>query len=168
LIGSVYFIGVVCTVMIYPIISDRCAGRKYVFLISGVIFAIAFFGLILATDLIWCYVFMFIMGTCWGGRIIVGMNYVLELNNPEYSKTLVFLFLITEPIILILLTFWYQFIDNSWKLISIITLCLIIVTLLTYWLFVPESAKWLYTWKHFDEARQVIREISSFNGVEPQ
>lgn len=75
---SVYFIGVIATVLVVPLISDRGAGRKLVFLASTVLFTVAFLGVILATNLYEIYVFMFLMGCCFPGRVILGITYMIE------------------------------------------------------------------------------------------
>lgn len=107
LLGSMYFIGIVSTILIWPWISDKWFGRRSIFLITGLIFICGFIGLIAATDILWAFVFMFLCGACFGGRIIVGLNYVIELVPAMFSQRTVFFFCISEPILLIMMTFWY-------------------------------------------------------------
>jgi OCT family organic cation transporter-like MFS transporter 4/5 len=165
LLGSIYFAGVVVTILFIPIMSDRCFGRRNIFLILFAIFILAFIGLIVSKNLIETYVFLFIMGACFAGRIVVGITYLLELLNPIYAKKFLLIFFFSEPVLLILLTMWYQFIDRSWYAIFIITLVFIIIAFFWYLFFVPESPKWLYTFKYYDESRKVLSEIAEFNGV---
>jgi len=33
---------------------------------------------------------------------------------------------------------------------------------------IPESPKWLYTWKNFDESREVLSYVARFNAVAPE
>jgi len=109
---------------------------------------------------------MFILGACFAGRIVVGLNYTVEQLRPKFARNVVFYFCISEPILLILLTVWYQFIDHAWLTIAIITLVVQTLCIAYFYFVVPESPKWLYTWKRFDEARQVLKYIASFNGVD--
>lgn len=165
LLGSFYFAGVVLTILWVPLISDRCFGRRKIFLISYTIFIIGFSGLIWSHSLIETYVYMFIIGACFPGRIIIGLTYLIEFFNPDQAKNVVTYFFLSEPIFLILLTAWYQFIDRSWFAIFIITLVCISVAFVWYIFMVPESPKWLYTFKFYGEARRVLSEVAEFNGA---
>lgn len=165
LLGSLYFAGVVVTILWVPIVSDRCCGRRLIFLISMGVFLVAFLGLIWSHNLIETYVYLFILGACFAGRIVIGLTYLLELMDPSKAKAIVVYFFLSEPILLILLTMWYQFIDRSWFAIFIITWSFIFVAFLWYLIFVPESPKWLYTFKHYNESRKVLLETAEFNGV---
>jgi len=33
---------------------------------------------------------------------------------------------------------------------------------------IPESPKWLYTWKNFDQSKEVLTFVAKFNGVNPE
>ena len=33
-------------------------------------------------------------------------------------------------------------------------------------IFVPESPKWLYTWKRFDESKEVLTKVAKYNAVD--
>ena len=112
------------------------------------------------------YAVYFLLGACFAGRVIIGLTYIIELLNPRLAKLFVMLFFFGEPIILILLTAWYQFVDHAWLTIFIITLVLLTVAIAWFWIFVPESSKWLYTWKRYEEMREVLQKISEFNGVD--
>lgn len=156
LLGSMYFAGVVSTIFFVPLMSDRCFGRRKIFLTFFAIFDVAFLFLIISKELVFTYVLLFIMGACFAGRIVVGLTYMLEILNPELAQRAIVLFFFSEPIILILLTMWYQFIDRSWLAIFIITFVFIVIAFFWYLLYVPESPKWLYTFKHYDEARETL------------
>jgi len=45
-------------------------------------------------------------------------------------------------------------------------LCLIlaIITFLYFWIFVPESSKWLYTWQQYDNSKKSLSYIAKANG----
>lgn len=75
-------------------------------------------------------------------------------------------YLFSEPVFLIFLTFWYQFIDHKWFLIQLIFFILTLIALLYYIFVVPESPKWLYTWKRFQEAKDVLARVARFNFVD--
>lgn len=168
LLGSMYFAGVVVTILFVPYISDKCCGRRNIFLIFFAIFDIGFLGLIISTNLIETYVFLFIMGACFAGRIVVGLTYLIEMLNPHISQRIIIIFFFSEPVLLILLTMWYQFIDRSWFAVFVITFVFIVIAFFWYLIWVPESPKWLYTFNQIGQAREVLKEIAEFNGVDEQ
>jgi hypothetical protein len=60
---------------------------------------------------------------------------------------------------------WYQFVDNGWLNIQIIFLVLQVLATTYMVQFIQESPKWLYTWKNFVEAREILGGVARFNGV---
>lgn len=79
MIGAMYYIGMLCTIVVLPMIADKY-GRKWVFNISFLIFIISTIGILVANDLVWLYIFLFISGATIGGRSVVGINYLLEFQ----------------------------------------------------------------------------------------
>ena len=77
MIGSVYYIGIIVTVLIIPWWSDKI-GRRWIVITSYYIFILAITGILLAHDLIWLYIFVFITGTTFPGRAIVAISWLLE------------------------------------------------------------------------------------------
>ena len=77
LIGSMYYFGIITTVILVPYWSDR-VGRRWISLASFYVFMIAMFGIFMARDSIWLYVFVFITGTTFPGRANVAINWLLE------------------------------------------------------------------------------------------
>jgi len=94
------------------------------------------------------------------------LTYTIEFMPIEYHFTVPFLFLFSEPLFVICLTFWYQFIDKSWYLVQLILLVMMVLLTIYYILFVPESPKWLYTWRRFTQSKSVLASMARFNGVE--
>ena len=80
-LGACYFIGVLVASTIVPVgfLSD-ILGRKWIFVVTIVILAIACFGFMIATSLDELYVYMFLLGTTLPGRMIVGINYAYEFQ----------------------------------------------------------------------------------------
>ena len=78
-LGACYFIGVIVTSTIIPVgfLSD-VVGRKWIFVVTLFVLAIACFGFMIAQSLDELYVYMFLLGTTLPGRMIVGMNYAYE------------------------------------------------------------------------------------------
>jgi MFS family permease len=164
LIGSMYFIGVIATLTFVPIIADSC-GRKWVFCVTLVIGACAQLGLMITRNLYELYVYEFLIGATFAGRVIVGLNYVLEFTQRKYAEDLVFYLLISECIGTIILSFWYQMIDNGWCSLQLTCFITAVVTLLYFIIVVPESPKWQHAWERYSEARTGLRYVASFNGA---
>lgn len=38
------------------------------------------------------------------------------------------------------------------------------ITFLYFWIFVPESTKWQYTWEQYDKAKESLVYIAKYNG----
>lgn len=55
-------------------------------------------------------------------------------------------------------------IDRHWFNIAIIFLVLIVLSITYFYFFVPESAKWLMTWKDYDNARESLAYVAKYNG----
>ena len=71
-----YFIGILFASTIVPVgfLSD-IFGRKWIFVVTLFIVLISVVGFILARSIEELYVYMFLLGTTFPGRIIVGVNY---------------------------------------------------------------------------------------------
>jgi len=144
LLGSMFFIGIIATLLILPPLADKY-GRKWIFIISNFVQIIGQLGLILSDNIYEAYFFAFLIGCTFSGKVVVGLNYMLEFNRPKWTETIVYFQLVAESITTILMTIWYQFIDRGWFMLQL--LCLIGAILITVYfiIWVPESPKWLYT-----------------------
>jgi MFS family permease len=79
LIGASFFIGILVGSTIIPVgyLADRY-GRKWVFVITLLVLAIACIGFIFAKTIEELYIYMFLLGTTFPGRIIIGVNFAME------------------------------------------------------------------------------------------
>ena len=77
LIGSLYYAGVMTTIILVAWLSDKY-GRKTIVIVNYFLFMITVVGTMLAHDLITLYIFMFISGATFGGRVVVSINFVME------------------------------------------------------------------------------------------
>jgi len=78
-IGACFFIGVLCASIIVPVglLSD-IYGRKNPFLLSVMVEIIACVGFIFSKSMEELYLYMFLFGCSFPGRIIVGFTYAYE------------------------------------------------------------------------------------------
>ena len=166
LIGSMFFAGQVCTILVVPPLADFWIGRKPTFNGSALLLAIVLFGLLLSTNLYELYVLEFLNGCTFAGLIIVGLNYVVEYATPAYQRTITFYMLFTSPLFMVFMTFWYQMIDRGWFWLNLTLLVLVLVSSICFLIFVPESPKWWLNQQEFEKSREVLVYVAEFNGVE--
>lgn len=166
LLGSMYFAGCVCTVLIVPVLADKYWGRKPTLAVNIVATILGLFGLLICTTLYEAYVFIFILGMSFPGRVFLALTYSIEFMPVNYHYSVPNIYLFSEPVFLILLTFWYQFIDHSWFLVQILMFILTLIISVYYFGYVPESPKWLYTFKNFNQSREVLKQVATFNFVD--
>jgi MFS family permease len=78
-LGACFFIGVLVSSTIIPVgyLSD-ILGRKWLFVATLLLLLVALIGFYFATSLDQLYIFMFLFGMSFPGRIIVGINYAYE------------------------------------------------------------------------------------------
>ena len=105
---------------------------------------------------------MFILGTTFAGKSVIGFTYLIEFMTLRLISHVVFVQLIVEPIITILITVWYQFIDRSWLILHLIS-AVITLTTIFYLIEFPESPKFKYAWRDFDESKTILRDIAKRN-----
>ena len=162
LLGSLYFIGVIVGMAFVPLLADNY-GRKWPLIITIIIFIIGAIGLLVTSSLYEAYFYMFLIGFTSAGRVVVGLNYTMEYLNVKFHTTTVAAFLQSMAIGVILFTAWYQLIDRGYFWLQFIVLMFAIASLIFFWVFVPESPKWLYAFGRYDESKKIMRMVASAN-----
>lgn len=78
-LGATFFFGCLVASTILPIglLSD-IFGRKWMYVATLVVLVLASFGFIISTTLDELYIYMFLLGTTYPGRMIVAINYAYE------------------------------------------------------------------------------------------
>ena len=113
LIGSVYYAGVMITIIPVPWLADLY-GRKWFTMTGFIIDTLSSIGLMLCHDLNTAYVFLFICGLTYGARIIVGTTFLIEHYWKKAKDLIVWLRMITESITIVVFTACFQFWDDHW------------------------------------------------------
>lgn len=103
MIGAIYYVGMLAFIVVVPMIADAY-GRRWVFQINFIIFIGSIVGILLANDLIWLYIFLFISGGTIGGRSVVGINYMLEFLQASKKNLAIFLRLMAYSFFVIVYT----------------------------------------------------------------
>jgi len=83
-LGACFFIGVIFASTLVPVgyLSD-ILGRKWLFVGTLVVMITSLLGFLFATSLDQLYIFMFMFGATFPGRIIVGINYAYEFQTAS-------------------------------------------------------------------------------------
>ena len=109
------------------------------------------------------YIYEFLLGSCFAGRTIIGLAYILEFNLLRYHEIIVSLFIFCFSLYIILLTAWYQFVDRGYLKIQVILLIAAILTFIYFLFLVPESPKWHYIKGQFASSKNELAYVGSFN-----
>ena len=145
-----------------PLLADNY-GRKWPLIITIIIFIVGAIGLLVTSSLYEAYFYMFLIGFTFAGRVVVGLNYTMEYLNVRFHTTTVAAFLQSMAIGVILFTAWYQLIDRGYFWLQFIVLMFAIASLIFFWVFVPESPKWLYAFGRYQESKSIMRMVASAN-----
>ena len=137
-----YYIGVISTVLIIPWWSDQI-GRQWITLVSYYIFMGSILGILLAHDLIWLYFFVFISGSTFPGRAIVGMSWLLEYQKNSSRQFVLFFKLLSYPVLIIIFTLIFQFGTRHYVYVWIVILILSLIATIYQNFIIPESSNWL-------------------------
>ena len=163
MIGSMFFVGTFVGSFILPRAAD-IYGRKPLFLIGLALYIVDVIMLHFAGSLLDLYLLMFLGGISETGRYYVAYVYCVEMMPKSVQdKTGLFIFLVFGfAMTYIALQFWFITSDvyvNNWIALVIAILSWILVF---FWL--PESPRFLYSHKKFDEARTIILQMAQTNG----
>jgi MFS family permease len=106
LFGSIYFAGLCFAILILPPLADAI-GRRWPVFIGNLSLIVCMIGLLLTNNIYEAYVFFFLDGISFAGKVIVCMTYIIEFTpfaQQEYGPMLLNGAL--GPFT-ILCTFWY-------------------------------------------------------------
>jgi len=124
---------------------------------------LAVIGLMLATDIYQLYVFLFIAGATFGGRIIVGLNYLLEFLADKDKELMVFIRLFSSALYVIGFTLFFQFGSKHWITVISVFVVMAIIGTLYQIVFVPETPLWLHSMERYEDSRNVLKYMAGYN-----
>jgi MFS family permease len=76
--GSLYFAGLCVTIIPVPLLADKPIGRKWLVFSGNILLIICQIGLLLTHNIYESYVFFFLNGMSFAGRVIVALTYLIE------------------------------------------------------------------------------------------
>ena len=159
LLGSVFFSGVICTVILVPWLADKY-GRKLNVFINHVIYIVVSIIQIFATDINVLYVLLFIQGATFGGRIVVGLNYLLEFQLDGKKELFTYIRMVANSTQVIIIALVFEFVTKNWRELSWVLLALCIIATAYIVILVPESILWLHSMDLFKESREGLTSVA--------
>jgi len=114
LIGSAFFVGAIACISFVPKLADE-KGRIPVLIMTYTTQFVALLFLILTRNLKFTIFFVFVLGFSHPGKNIVSFNYVLEQIPAAMRQDVVTTLLVVENGWIIVIAFFYQYIDRSWQ-----------------------------------------------------
>lgn len=143
LIGTIYFIGILTMIIFDPWLADKY-GRKINVILNYFIFILAVIGIMASSKIELLYFYIFICGATMAGRVIVGVNYVLEFITESYKQTVTFLKLLLGSAIIIIYVLIFEFGTKKWLHIAAVFVVIQFFSTTYIAIYVPESPLWLF------------------------
>lgn len=164
LIGSLFFVGTFTGSFVLPRAAD-IFGRKPLFLIGLSLYIFVVVCLYFVKSLAWLYILLFLGGISETGRYYVAYVYAIEMMPQKVQDaTGIYIFLVFGfAMTYIALQFWFITKDvfvNNW-----IALVLALISLVCVSVYMPESPRFLYSRKRFQESREVLKKIIKTNSA---
>ncbi|KAK7791369.1 hypothetical protein R5R35_007908 [Gryllus longicercus] len=159
---SLFMVGVLLGSIIFGDLSDRF-GRRPIFFISLVLQVIGGLGAAVMPEKVGFMLARMLIGATTSGVFLVAYVIAMEMVGP--SKRLVAgvvcQFFFTTGYIL---TAAFAYFIKDWRHLQI-ALSLPGILFLCYWWFIPESARWLLTKGHKEEAKELLQRVAKENNV---
>ena len=150
MMGSMYFVGWVSTLVFVPRLSDRYS-RKKVFAVGMVADWVLFIAMFLNSSLDLMIVICFLFGMATTCRLNVGFVYLMELMPKRLQGSYGSTYNTFEGTILLLGTFYFWFVSKDWFYFTLIGFGLSTWNVIAI-RFVPESPRLLIELQRLDEA----------------
>ena len=173
LFGTMFFTGFAIFSPILPSLSDKY-GRKWFFVGCLTINILVFSTILLLPSginpattkadqdsnqkyMIVLIVLWFISGSQTAGRMAIGYNYFVEfapVGAHDYMGTI---WNISEGAIYIYITIYYRYVSKEWKPVFIFALILNLIVWSMVVFILPESPKWLFNKKKYNQCQKAFK-----------
>ncbi|TNV80510.1 hypothetical protein FGO68_gene767 [Halteria grandinella] len=161
LIGSMLFAGWAFAAVWLPRLAD-VFGRRTVYLYSMIGHFVFFGAIILSHSRVLTTVLMFLLGMSSVGRATVGYLYMMELSPLKQQTTIGTLLQIFNTFVTIFACFFFYYISKQWQWFEIIGLVINLIVIVCV-VFMPESPKYLYAQRRWDDMRKNLNVIAKLN-----
>ena len=162
LFGTVYFIGFAASSGFIPRIADHI-GRKKPFIVSIFIQTVAYACLFISTNVYFTISMFTVIGIVAGGRVGIASNYMNEFSPQKYQNACQAALNVLDASVMIFQAVMYYF-TRDWLPVHIVGISGALVILIVLTTLIPESPKFYYSRKKFDEARDMLAWVEKVNG----
>jgi len=163
LFGSVFFLAVVISSIVFPALSDRI-GRHLVLTVGISMQLIASSTLLLVSDQTMAYFCVFFIGLDFGARVFVGYIYCMEFLTNEQAQLTSQIIGAIDGLTLFFASLYFMYASKNWQYLYFFSVCVAAAALFMI-LKLPESPKFLVKVKKYDKAREVLRLMAKKNKV---
>lgn len=139
-------------------------GRRWIFITTLFVLLIACIGFIFATSIEQLYIFMFLFGITFPGRMIVGINYAYEFQTKVWAEYVQPVNQYVQGFTLILTAFYFQCISKSIIYLEITHVIFVIYLLVQTYVLFPESPRFDYSKERYAKSKESLTEVSKVNG----
>ena len=160
LIGSSYFIGFAISSVFVPRYADLYGRKKpyFISLMLNLVFTVVLFFSQSVALTIFCFLGV---GFTTSGRIVVGTMMLNEFIPLKRQELVIALLLACDSVEVLCQSVFFYLV-NDWEYLYLIFIIGFSVNLL-FVFYLPESAKYLYAAKRFNESREVLAHIEFYN-----
>lgn len=139
-------------------------GRKPMFLLGLVLYFLVIIMLLFTSSLYFTYFILFIGGISETGRYYVAYVYCVEMMPKKFQSLSGLMIFVVFGCLQILFSIYFWFISKQWENMAYCSAFLCVASFVMTILYLPETPRFLFGKKKFDEARKVLRKIAVFNG----
>lgn len=150
-IGSGYFVGWVCTILIVPWVSDK-VGRRWIYAVCVLITFIVTCVMFVTKSIYTVIAMNAIAGAANSGRLTVGFVYANEFLTPKWQVVFGTTYGFFDGFDTMIIVLWFDFINKHY--IPIASMCLILcaISLFGSLFVINESPIWELKMGYFDRA----------------
>jgi len=160
LIEYLYFIGILAGSFFLAPLADYF-GRKTMLLLSSIIISLAYLKLLFTEDIVSWTIVIVGSAICVSIYFISAISYISEITSYQSAGLHICFFILSFPISGMLTSLFMQY-TQDWKTHSTI-FAIIPLIIIAYFAYIAESPRFLASRQDFEEAKQSINKICTFN-----
>jgi len=159
---SIYYLGIFLGALIGGVISD-CFGRVITYRFGSILGAIFGFSASFSKNILVFSILRFFQITCFYQAALASIVYGVEISPKTWRSLSGQLWNVIFGLGCVMLSL-IAYLCDGWKMIQISISLLFLISFVTSFL-IPESPRWLYSKKKFDEAHRNLEKMAARNGT---